>query len=314
MPDDQYKTTQKTGLARIFTNPLSEYTPKVVTLWYRAPELLLGSPIYHSSVDIWAIGCIMGELLLSTPLLPGKNELHQMELICNLLGTPNTKIWPNFSNLPGVETMNLPNYPYNNLNQKFPNLSEHGINLLSRLLTYDPSKRITAAKALEHPYFKESPLPCPYTSYAYFSFTNECNDSYKYYKCQSYNHSHNNNNYNSNNPRLVYIPKRHCKLIIIHKLLFQPFIIMYLLPPLPSAIVASHKRKLDSVPTSTTSSSASSNPFFQLAASTAAFIPSTDSSSRILEFNYIKKNQNIEFPSWVCSLLLLRDKGLSVTP
>lgn len=146
------------GLARLFGNPLREYTPKVVTLWYRPPELLLGSETYHTAVDMWAMGCIFGELLRHKPLLPGKNEMDQLELIFKLLGTPSEKIWPGLSKL-NTSHVHFPHYPYNNLSAEFPNLSENGLDLLSRLLTYDPSKRLTAEKALAHPYFKESPLP-----------------------------------------------------------------------------------------------------------------------------------------------------------
>ena len=74
------------GLARLFANPLKQHTSKVVTLWYRAPELLFGSKVYHTAVDMWAIGCIFAELLKHQPLLPGKNEMHQLQLIYELLG------------------------------------------------------------------------------------------------------------------------------------------------------------------------------------------------------------------------------------
>lgn len=148
------------GLARLFSNPLKQYTPKVVTLWYRCPELLLGAKSYHTACDMWAVGCIFGELLKHRPLLPGKTELNQLELIFKLLGTPNEKIWPGFSKLSKADTIRaFPVYIYNNLSQQFPQLSANGIDLLSRMLTFDPSKRITAAKALDHPYFSEPPLP-----------------------------------------------------------------------------------------------------------------------------------------------------------
>jgi len=159
------------GLARQFSNPLKAMTPKVVTLWYRAPELLLGTDKYHSAVDMWAVGCIFGELLRHRPLLPGKTELSQLALICDLLGSPNEKIWPGFTELhrmsgaagdgDGGEPLSLPAQPYNNLSHQFSHLTEAGLDLLSRLLTYDPSKRITASKALNHPYFLEEPKPIP---------------------------------------------------------------------------------------------------------------------------------------------------------
>jgi serine/threonine protein kinase len=108
-------------------------------------------------------GCIFGELLRHRPLLPGKTESHQLSLICHLLGTPHEKIWPGFTELVkhAAEGVSLPAQPYNNLSHEFPNLGEAGLDLLSRLLTYDPSKRITSEKALAHPYFSQAPLPCP---------------------------------------------------------------------------------------------------------------------------------------------------------
>lgn len=148
------------GLARLFSNPLKEYTPKVVTLWYRCPEILLGCTQYHTAVDMWAVGCIFGELLRHKPMLPGKTELKQLQLIFKLLGTPNEKIWPGFNKLRLAGAVEeFPCYIYNNLSHEFPKLSPHGVDLLSRMLTFDPSKRITAAKALDHPYFSEPPLP-----------------------------------------------------------------------------------------------------------------------------------------------------------
>ena len=78
-------------------------TPRVVTLWYRAPELLLQARTQTTSVDMWAAGCILGELLGHRPLLPGRSELGQLELIVDLLGTPSDAIWPEFSSLPALQ-------------------------------------------------------------------------------------------------------------------------------------------------------------------------------------------------------------------
>lgn len=136
---------------------------------YRPPELLLGAETYHTAVDMWAIGCIFGELLKHRPLLPGKTELQQIELIfallgnmmhyhclllhvvrttvihchCYITGTPNEKIWPGLSKLPGSSTP-LSHHPYNSLRHEFPQLSDNGIDLLSRLLTYGNPSHITS--------------------------------------------------------------------------------------------------------------------------------------------------------------------------
>ncbi|KAK9880999.1 hypothetical protein WA026_014342 [Henosepilachna vigintioctopunctata] len=148
------------GLARWFGVPLRPMTPHVVTLWYRAPELLLQAPTQTTSVDMWAAGCILGELLGHKPLLPGRSEIQQLELIVDLLGTPSNAIWPGFSQLPALQNFSLKQQPYNNLKQRFPWLSAAGLRLLNFLFMYDPRKRATAEECLQSSYFKEPPLPC----------------------------------------------------------------------------------------------------------------------------------------------------------
>jgi len=153
-------------------------TPKVVTLWYRAPELLLGAEGYSPAIDIWSCGCIMAELLYGMPVFPGETEIDQLLRIYKLLGAPNDKIWyalpcihnlapslticfyerSGYSKLPMVEKLNFPSLQYNNLRAKFPDLQSEGLDLLNRMLTYDPKKRITAQEALSHPFFKAAPL------------------------------------------------------------------------------------------------------------------------------------------------------------
>ncbi|CAF3626480.1 unnamed protein product [Rotaria sordida] len=146
------------GLAREYGSPLKPYTPIVVTLWYRAPELLLGDKQYSTPIDMWSVGAIFGELLLMKPLFPGKSELDQLNRIFKDLGTPNEKIWPEYNSLPFTKKMTFSNYPYNRLRARFDaSLSEKGFDLLNKFLTYDPSKRISAINALKHGYFEESP-------------------------------------------------------------------------------------------------------------------------------------------------------------
>ncbi|XP_070258989.1 cyclin-dependent kinase 10 isoform X3 [Myotis yumanensis] len=127
---------------------------------YRAPELLLGTTTQTTSIDMWAMGCVLAELLAHKPLLPGTSEIHQVDLIVQLLGTPSENIWPGFSRLPLVSQYSLRKQPYNNLKHRFPWLSEAGLRLLNLLFMYDPKKRATAGDCLESSYFKEKPLPC----------------------------------------------------------------------------------------------------------------------------------------------------------
>lgn len=133
-------------------------TPQVVTLWYRSPELLLGSPYQTTAVDMWALGCILGELLSHKPLLPGNTEIAQLELIIDLLGTPSETIWPDYSKMPAIQNFTLKQQPYNNLKPKFQYLSPAGLRLLNFLFMYDPKKRATADECLHSSYFKEPPL------------------------------------------------------------------------------------------------------------------------------------------------------------
>ncbi|KAJ4960418.1 hypothetical protein NE237_020328 [Protea cynaroides] len=154
------------GLSRQYGSPLKPYTHLVVTLWYRAPELLLGAKQYSTAIDMWSLGCIMAELLAKEPLFPGKTEVDQIDKIFKMLGTPNETIWPGLSKLPGVK-VNFVKHRYNMLRKKFPAtsftgspiLSDAGFDLLNKLLTYDPEKRITAEAALNHDWFREVPLP-----------------------------------------------------------------------------------------------------------------------------------------------------------
>ena len=148
------------GLAREYGSPLKAYTPVVVTLWYRAPELLLQTRQYSYPIDIWSVGCIFGELLNMKPLFPGKSEIDQLNHIFKELGTPNDTIWPDYSELPLVKKIKFNEHKYNNLHNKFQQkLTKLGTALMNKFLTYDPSKRITAEEALKHEFFKESPLP-----------------------------------------------------------------------------------------------------------------------------------------------------------
>ncbi|XP_038629874.1 cyclin-dependent kinase 11B isoform X8 [Scyliorhinus canicula] len=148
------------GLAREYGSPLKSYTPVVVTLWYRTPELLLGAKEYSTAIDLWSVGCIFAEFLTQKPLFPGKSEIDQINKIFKELGTPSEKIWPGYNELPAVKKMTFTEYPFNNLRKRFGALlSDQGFDLMNKFLTYCPAKRITAEEALKHEYFRETPLP-----------------------------------------------------------------------------------------------------------------------------------------------------------
>ena len=150
------------GMARYVPPANAPLTQLVVTLWYRAPELLLGTRDYGTEVDMWSVGCVFGELLAKEPLLQGKNEVDELSLIFSLCGLPSEKTWPQFYRLPNSKSLKLPrdhrNAPGFN-RAKFPFLTASGIELLSSLLSLNPAHRPTAQEVLEHPYFKEQPKP-----------------------------------------------------------------------------------------------------------------------------------------------------------
>lgn len=148
------------GLARrLGSPPIGLLTPVVVTLWYRAPELLLGAKDYSWPVDVWSIGCIFAELLTLRPLFPGKSEIDQLDKIFRILGMPSEKIWPGFNKLPHASKISAVNQPYNCLETVLGMLSPAGIDLINRMLAYDPARRISASEALQHPFFTELPRP-----------------------------------------------------------------------------------------------------------------------------------------------------------
>uniref|UniRef100_A0A7N0ZXN1 Protein kinase domain-containing protein n=3 Tax=Kalanchoe fedtschenkoi TaxID=63787 RepID=A0A7N0ZXN1_KALFE len=162
------------GLARIYQAPLKPLSDNgvVVTIWYRSPELLLGTKHYTSAVDMWAVGCIFAELLTLKPLFQGAEvkatqnpfQLDQLDKIFKVLGHPTPEKWPTLVNLPhwqsDVQHIQGRKYEspglYNvvHLSPKSP-----AYDLLSKMLEFDPRKRITAAQALEHEYFRVEPLP-----------------------------------------------------------------------------------------------------------------------------------------------------------
>lgn len=156
------------GMARYMPPPgAPPLTQLVVTLWYRAPELLLGTETYGADVDMWSLGCIFGELLSKGPILQGKNEVDELALIFSLCGVPTEKSWPGFWRLPNAKGLKIPRDASASLNTagrirtKFPFLTAAGVDLLSSLLSLNPELRPTADEVLQHPYFSEAPKPKP---------------------------------------------------------------------------------------------------------------------------------------------------------
>lgn len=145
------------GLARTYGVPVSGYSTEVVTLWYRAPEILLGSKNYSTPIDLWSIGCVFAEIASSgRPLFPGATSKDQLIKIYKVLGTPSVAEWPKIVELPEYSEekfSSVQNYPALNLNSLFPILNSDGIDLLSQLFLYDPVKRISAEQALSHTYY-----------------------------------------------------------------------------------------------------------------------------------------------------------------
>ncbi|CAM8966610.1 unnamed protein product [Rhodiola kirilowii] len=142
------------GLARAFGIPVRTFTHEVVTLWYRAPEILLGSRHYSTPVDVWSVGCIFAEMVNQRPLFPGDSEIDELFKIFRVLGTPNEETWPGVNSMPDFKSA-FPKWPAKDLATVVPNLDPAGLDLLSKMLCYDPSRRVTARSALEHEYFKD---------------------------------------------------------------------------------------------------------------------------------------------------------------
>ena len=163
------------GLARKFGLPLREATGTVVTLWYRAPEVLLGSRLYGPAIDVWAAGAIIAEFLTREPLFPAQNEADALSFIFRLRGTPTDADWLNWRNLPNARALRAGERQYAQRPLRTAlgfgaaafggggsgaQCSDTGLALLGAMLTLDPARRITAAEALAHPWFSEMPHAC----------------------------------------------------------------------------------------------------------------------------------------------------------
>jgi len=129
------------GLARGYGIPVKNYTNEVVTLWYRPPDVLLGSKIYLTTVDIWSIGCIFAEMVNGKPLFMGSSETDQLKKIFRIKGTPNANYYPEALKLPEWKEENFEQFPEDNLAKYVPKLESEGLDLLNAMLYMDPEKK-----------------------------------------------------------------------------------------------------------------------------------------------------------------------------
>lgn len=141
------------GLARAKSFPTKTYSNEVVTLWYRPPDILLGSTDYSTPIDMWGVGCVLFEMATGQPLFPGSAIDSQLELIFRTLGTPTESSWPGVASYKSFEPFKIPCYKPESLVSSAPRLDAEGHCLLGQLLMYDVTKRVSAEAAMKHAYF-----------------------------------------------------------------------------------------------------------------------------------------------------------------
>ncbi|XP_018323213.1 MAPK/MAK/MRK overlapping kinase-like [Agrilus planipennis] len=148
---ERVKLADLGSIRGIYSKP--PYTEYISTRWYRAPECLLTKGYYGPKMDIWAAGCVFYELITLTPLFAGSNEIDQLAKIHAILGTPPVRVLNKFTNNRSQNFQNFPKQRGKGLNAVLENLSDNAKNVLRLMLEYDPMKRVTLKRLLEHSYF-----------------------------------------------------------------------------------------------------------------------------------------------------------------
>lgn len=172
------------GLARHYDEPVPqrgrgngeakrEYTTLVVTRWYRPPELLLQLRRYTPAIDMWGAGCVFGEMFKRKPILAGQSDLHQAQIIFELIGSPNDQNMPGWNDLPGAESIRQFSSSPGSIAARFRELTPTGLSLIKDLMKLDWRKRINAIDAIDHPYFREQPLPMREEDIPHFADSHE---------------------------------------------------------------------------------------------------------------------------------------------
>ncbi|GIY22653.1 hypothetical protein CEXT_368271 [Caerostris extrusa] len=148
------------GLARIYSGQIT-LTSVVVTLWYRPPEVLLCQS-YASAIDVWSSGCILAELYKRDPIFPGENEVDQLSKIFEITGSPKQSEWPKDVSVPWTSFKFYKGVP---LHTVVPEICSDGLDLLKRMLCFNPTERISCEAALKHPYFRDVSISTPVTNH-----------------------------------------------------------------------------------------------------------------------------------------------------
>ena len=160
------------GLARFYTKNSKkelDYTNRIITLWYRPPEILLGATAYGPAVDMWSAACVFIELFVRLPIFRGRTEIDQLDCIYNIMGRPTEKLWPALKSMPWYLLLRPEGVKRKNrLRKRYAaQVPASAMDLIMQLLHYDPDKRPSAEQCLQHPYFLEEPAPMRTTGYVH---------------------------------------------------------------------------------------------------------------------------------------------------